>query len=81
MQNSSSSEQAATDTGKNSRRSSGRNKWWYLLLLIPLIGLLYPPFYAHMDPTLGGVPFFIWYQFAWVFGGVATTVTVSWLTD
>lgn len=64
-----------------SRTPSGRSQWWYLLLLIPLVGLLYPPFYAHMHPMLGGVPFFIWYQFAWVLGGVATTLTVSMLVD
>lgn len=58
-----------------------RSRWWYLLLLLPLIGLLYPPWYSRMDPMLGGVPFFIWYQFAWVLGGVATTVSVSRLTD
>lgn len=40
--------------------------WVYLLLLPPFIGLLWPPFYAHNDPTLGGIPFFVWYQFAWV---------------
>lgn len=81
MQGSSDSEQSATDEYPDSRRSSRRSNWWYLLLLIPLVGLLYPPFYDQMYPTLGGVPFFVWYQFAWVFGGVATTVIVSWLTD
>jgi len=34
-----------------------------------------------MDPMLGNVPFFIWYQFAWIFGGIATTVIVSKMTD
>lgn len=55
--------------------------WWYLLLLLPLAGLIYPPLYARMDPMLGNVPFFIWYQFAWIFGGIATTVIVSKMTD
>lgn len=58
-----------------------RKKWWYLLLLMPLAGLLYPSFYARMYPMLGGVPFFIWYQFAWIFGGIAVTLIVSKLTD
>ncbi|TAN14052.1 MAG: DUF3311 domain-containing protein [Chitinophagaceae bacterium] len=62
-------------------RKSGRGKWWYLLLLLPLAGLLYPPFYAHIYPMLFGVPFFIWYQFAWIFGGIVTTLIVSKLTD
>lgn len=59
----------------------GRSKWWYILLLIPLAGLIYPPFYAHKDPMLVGIPFFIWYQFAWIFGGIAVTLIVSKLTD
>jgi uncharacterized membrane protein YhaH (DUF805 family) len=79
MQDANDPKQAATQD-RGPQRAPGRSKWWYLLLFIPLIGLLYPPFYAHMNPTLGGVPFFIWYQFAWVFGGVATTLTVSKLT-
>lgn len=62
-------------------RKFSSKKWFYLLLLIPLAGLLYPPFYACMYPMLGGVPFFIWYQFAWIFGGIAVTLIVSKLTD
>lgn len=62
-------------------RKLNHRKWWYLLLLMPLAGLLFPSFYASMHPMLGGVPFFIWYQFAWIFGGIATTLIVSKLTD
>jgi hypothetical protein len=25
------------------------------------------PFYNSVEPTLGGVPFFYWYQFLWLF--------------
>jgi hypothetical protein len=57
----------ARDTG--SRR-------WYLLLLIPIVGLLATPIYAKMDPRLLGVPFFYWYQFAWVPVSVAITYFV-----
>jgi hypothetical protein len=39
---------------------------WYLLLLLPFIGTLWPPFYNHTDPPLLGLPFFYWYQLAWV---------------
>lgn len=58
-----------------------RSNWWYLLVLIPVIALLYTPWYAHVEPTLFGLPFFLWYQFAWVFGGVATTLAVSHLGE
>jgi hypothetical protein len=39
---------------------------WYLLLLVPLIGTLIPTLYNQEDPTLGGIPFFYWYQLLWV---------------
>lgn len=62
-------------------KGKGRGrKWCYLLLLMPLVGLLYPPFYNRFQPDLDGIPFFIWYQFAWVLGGAATTLIVTALT-
>jgi hypothetical protein len=42
------------------------NRWWYLLLTPPYFALLYPGFYARQSPALLGIPFFYWYQFAWV---------------
>lgn len=39
---------------------------WNWLLLLPFLGLVFPATYAHANPTLWGVPFFYWYQFAWV---------------
>ena len=44
-----------------------------MLLLIPFVALLYPPFYAMLTPRLAGIPFFIWYQFAWIVLGVLVT--------
>ncbi|GAA1874997.1 DUF3311 domain-containing protein [Lapillicoccus jejuensis] len=38
-----------------------------VLLALPIIALLLVSTYAKKEPTLGGVPFFIWYQFLWVF--------------
>jgi hypothetical protein len=39
---------------------------WALLLILPYLGLCFPQLYARTTPTLGGFPFFYWYQFAWV---------------
>jgi hypothetical protein len=39
---------------------------WYLLLVLPLIGTLVPPIYNRASPALFGMPFFYWYQLAWV---------------
>jgi hypothetical protein len=52
------------------------SRWWYALLALPVLGLIYPPLYATRDPELAGIPFFYWYQFAWVFGAVALTAIV-----
>jgi hypothetical protein len=52
------------------------SNWWLLLLLLPYIGLLYPPIYSRLQPELWGFPFFIWYQFLWVFITVGITTIV-----
>ncbi len=49
---------------------------WYWLLLVPLIGLLFPSIYNHTSPELIGLPFFYWYQLAWVPISVAITALV-----
>ncbi len=36
--------------------------WARFLFLIPLIAVLCLPFYNRLEPTLGGIPFFYWYQ-------------------
>ena len=38
-----------------------------VLLAIPIVALLWVSSYARETPKLGGVPFFFWYQFLWVF--------------
>jgi hypothetical protein len=38
----------------------------YLLLILPFIATLIPSIYNRADPTLFGLPFFYWYQLAWV---------------
>lgn len=43
---------------------------WNLLLLVPLL-MLVTPWFNRVTPRLGGLPFFYWYQFAFVVVGVA----------
>jgi hypothetical protein len=64
-----SSERRRVTVSRSTRR-------WYLLLALPFVGLLYPPLYAKVDPTLFGFPFFYWYQLAWVPVTAALTWTV-----
>jgi hypothetical protein len=44
-------------------------------LLVPLVALMWVGSYARETPKLGGIPFFFWYQFAWVFVTSALTYT------
>jgi hypothetical protein len=46
-----------------------------VLLLLPVIALMWVGSYAKIEPKLGGFPFFIWYQFLWVFLCSACTYT------
>lgn len=39
---------------------------WYLLLLVQFAGVLITGIYTRETPKIGGVPFFYWYQFAWI---------------
>lgn len=56
-------------------RAPRRYSWLLLLLLLPYIGLLWVPFYNFREPVLFGLPFFYWYQFAWI----PLTILVTWL--
>ena len=38
-----------------------------VLLMVPIVALLWVDTYAKAEPELLGFPFFIWYQFLWVF--------------
>jgi hypothetical protein len=58
------------------REGDRSRKHWYWLLAVPLFGLLIPPIYNDADPTLIGIPFFYWYQLAWVPVSVAITLVV-----
>ncbi len=47
-----------------------------LLLLLPLVAVLVPEFYNYRSPAIGGMPFFYWYQLAWVAGVAVCTAIV-----
>jgi len=53
---------------------------WFLLLLLPFIALLWSPSYARMSPELWGIPFFYWYQLAWIPLSAVITTFVYWKT-
>ena len=58
----------------------------FLLLLFPCVLSLAVPLYNRIDPTLGGIPFFIWFQIALapictLFMALAYAVTPRGLAD
>ena len=50
--------------------------WPRFLLIIPFLLVAYVPFYNRIEPTLGGIPFFYWYQLAAILLGAAVVVAV-----
>jgi hypothetical protein len=53
-----------------------RNTSWYWLFAIPFVFTLLPWIYNKNDPEFIGMPFFYWYQMAWVPITVILTVVV-----
>jgi hypothetical protein len=51
---------------------------WNLLLLLPVL-MLVTPWFNRLTPRIGGLPFFYWYQFAFVLVGVGS-VWIVYLT-
>ena len=56
-----------------------RFRWVNLLVLVPLITIL-PFLFNQQNPTLGGMPFFYWFQLAIIPVGVVCTLAVHRLT-
>ena len=52
------------------------NRGWYWLLVLPFFGVFFPWIYNTDSPELFGIPFFYWYQMAWVPISVVITVIV-----
>jgi predicted ferric reductase len=52
---------------------------WNLLLIVPLL-ILVTPLYNVDGPRLFGMPFFYWFQLAFVVVGVLATLIVYWAT-
>ena len=51
---------------KKTARAGWLKHWPRFLFLIPLVVVLWVPFYNRLEPALGGIPFFYWFQLAFV---------------
>ncbi|MDR3473896.1 MAG: DUF3311 domain-containing protein [Devosia sp.] len=60
-----------------------RHGWsrWHLLFVVEALLIIWPPLYNRVDPVLGGIPFFYWYQLLVVIIGVMLTAIVYFATD
>ena len=50
----------------------------YLWLAVPFVALIWVPFYDRAEPSLFGIPFFYWYQMAWIGLGPLCMLPVYW---
>ncbi len=65
---------SVADATARAQRSDHHPINW--LLLVPLALTLFPPIYNSIDPTIGDVPFFYWYQMAAIVVSVVVTLLV-----
>jgi len=62
---------------KRKQRKGGWPRYWpRLLFLIPFVAMLWVPSYNRIEPELGGIPFFYWYQLGWILLGAAVVLLV-----
>lgn len=73
----------AEDSGVDQRSAvdNGRARFrprhlWYALLLVQFAAVLITGIYTRETPKLAGIPFFYWYQFAWIIISVVLTFIV-----
>ena len=58
-------------------RTASRWRYWpRLLFVIPFAAMLWVPSYNRVEPELGGIPFFYWYQLGWILLGAAIVLLV-----
>jgi len=57
-------------------QSHERNTNWYWLFVLPFVFTLLPFIYNTTSPELIGIPFFYWYQTAWIVVTAVITFTV-----
>jgi hypothetical protein len=64
-------------SGRDDEHKPARRVLWArLLLLLPFIAMLWVASYNSAEPSIGGIPFFYWYQLLWVLLGAAIVAFV-----
>ncbi len=73
-------ENAPTTSRSQPPRPARPSRLWYALLAPPFLGMLWVPFYNRIEPRAGSIPFFYWYQFAWIGVSAVLTAVVYFVT-
>ena len=47
-------------------RRPARTHWARTLLLVPFVAVMWVPWFNRVTPLFLGLPFFYWYQLAWI---------------
>jgi hypothetical protein len=55
------------------RPTAAARAFVYAVFLLIAVVALCVPFYNRIDPTLYGIPFFYWFQVAWILVAAAAT--------
>ena len=64
----------------NGAQKKEKASWWYLLFVVQYAVVLWPPLYNKADPAVLGIPFFYWFQLAWVLVSAVITAVVYFAT-
>jgi hypothetical protein len=62
---------------------SGKHRGWrwvYILFIVQFAVALWPPLYNRAEPAFAGLPFFYWFQLAWVIVSAVFTAIVYFAT-
>jgi hypothetical protein len=65
---------------RKKQKGEGSRNWARLLFIIPFVVMLWVPSYNRLEPDLGGIPFFYWYQLLWILLG-AVIVGIVYFAD
>jgi len=65
-----------SDHQRTRSKARARGLWYLILVAVPLVGVVWVPFYNAVEPSWAGIPFFYWYQLLWVFITAVLTLIV-----
>jgi hypothetical protein len=63
------------------KKKRGGWSWWYMLFVVQCAVALWPAYYNRLEPAWLGLPFFYWFQLAWVLVAAVLTAIVYLATD